>query len=91
MNPQGCRVVRNVTCTHALSYYTVHVKSATEEEFVHDQFGHQICSSEKYVGGFLMQKRSDDITKTKFVKLWNRFAYPKRTRRKMFSCQKSAS
>ena len=31
----------------------LHVKSANEEKFVHDQFGHQICSSDKYVGGFL--------------------------------------
>ena len=31
----------------------LHVKSANEEKFVHDQFRHQICSSDKYVGGFL--------------------------------------
>jgi len=68
----------------------LHVKGANEEKFVHDQSDHQICLSDKYVGGFLIEKRSDDITKTKFVKLWNRFAYPKRTRRKMFTCQKSS-
>ena len=46
----------------------LHVKSSNEEKFVHDQSGHQICLSDKYVGGFLIEKRSDDITKTKFVK-----------------------
>ena len=45
----------------------LHLKSANEENFVHDQFGHQICSSDKHVGGFLIEKRRDDITKTKFV------------------------
>ena len=50
-----------------MHWATVHVKSATEEKFVHDQYGHQICSSDTYVGGFLVEKRSNDITKTKFV------------------------
>ena len=46
----------------------LHVKSSNEEKFVHDQSGHQICLSDKYVGGFFIEKRSDNITKTKFVK-----------------------
>ena len=39
----------------------LHVKSVNEEKFVHDQFGHQICSSDKYVGGFLSVYAKIDI------------------------------
>ena len=30
----------------------------------------------------LIKKRSDDVTKTKFLKLWDWLPYPERTRRK---------
>ena len=29
-------------------------------------------------------EEKDDVTKTKFVKLWDRLVHPERTRRKMF-------
>ena len=37
------------------------------------------------------ENRSDDITKTNSVKLWEWLAYPARTRWKMFTCQKAAA
>ena len=32
------------------------------------------------IGWKRMEKRSDDVTETKYVKLWDWFAYPERTR-----------
>ena len=51
--------------------------------------GLEECKLNKLTCMYLKGKRSDELTKPQWCKLWDRLTFPERTKWKMFTCQKS--